>query len=294
MPASNAYDGEVFETGHIYVAPPDRHMLLEGDHIRITRGPKENRFRPAVDPLFRSAAFAHSERVIGIILSGALDDGTSGLWIVKSRGGIAIVQDPADAAVRSMPESASRAVAVDYSIPMSQMPALLERLCSNTTRPQQLKVDAANEADRLADVEIRTAIEGGSVAREIMQHGQLSPYACPECHGVLTALKEGGSIRYRCHTGHAYSTDALLSGITRSVDDGLWSAIRGTEECMMLLNHLGDHSAEQNDTRLAARFFRKAAEADDRLKLLKGLVMKNEALSADRITDEADQPPRFP
>jgi two-component system chemotaxis response regulator CheB len=126
--AANAFDGETIETSRIYVAPPDRHLLVESGRVRVTRGPRENRFRPAVDPLFRSAAAAYGRRVIGVVLSGALDDGTAGLWTIKHNGGTAVVQDPLDAEVPSMPENAMREVAVDYCISISEMAPLLARL----------------------------------------------------------------------------------------------------------------------------------------------------------------------
>ncbi len=288
LPAANAVDGELIEQGRIYVAPPDRHMLLEEGRIRITRGPKENRFRPAVDPLFRSAAYAYGAQVIGIILSGALDDGTSGLWTVKRRGGVAIVQHPRDAAVASMPESALREVEVDYNVPVAEMPALLERLCIEPVPSAINIIHATMEENKRTETEIRAAYDDTDAARQIMQFGEFSPYACPECHGVLTALQEGGRVRFRCHTGHAFSTDSLLANITERIDDSLWSAIRGMEESMMLLNHLGDHCAEVNQPRLAARYFQKAKEADTRLETLKSVVMTNEPLSNERIADEDD------
>lgn len=285
LPASNAYEGELIEEGRIYVAPPDRHMLLEDGRIRITRGPKENRFRPAVDPLFRSAGHTYGERVIGIILSGALDDGTSGLWTIKNRGGIAIVQHPRDAAVSSMPESALREVAVDYSLTIAEMPALLVRLCAKPIHSTKEIVEPTMEQNGLTEAEIRAAWEDGDGARKAAQYGELSPYACPECHGVLTALREGGRVRFRCHTGHAYTTDSLLTSLSENIDGSVWGAIRGIEESMMLLNHLGDHCAENNQPHLAAKYFQKAAEADARMQTLKGVVMGNESLSSERIAE---------
>ena len=286
LPAANAYDGELIEQGRIYVAPPDRHLVLEEGRIRVTRGPKENRFRPAVDPLFRSAAYAYGSRVIGVILSGALDDGTSGLWAVKQRGGVAIVQHPRDAAVPSMPESALREVTVDYSVPIAEMPALLERLCSEPIIPDQLNISLDMDEQQQTRAEIRTAMEDTEAARSVMQYGELSPYACPDCHGVLTALREGGRLRFRCHTGHAFSTDSLLAAITVHVDDNLWSAIRAVEESMMLMNQIGDHAAESNQPKLAAKYFQKAQEADQRLKVLKQFVVTNEPLSNELIAGE--------
>ena len=287
LPASNAYDGEPIELGRIYVAPPDRHMVLEEGRIRITRGPKENRFRPAVDPLFRSAAYVYGPRVIGIILSGALDDGTSGLWTVKHYGGIAIVQHPHDAAVSSMPESALQKVDVDYSLPVAEMSALLVRLCKESLAPESLNLSLTMKEQKQTETEIRTALDDTDAARDILQYGELSKYACPECHGVLVALREGDIIRFRCHTGHAYSNDSLLAAITGQIDESLWNAVRGVEESVFLLNHLGDHCAEVNQPRLAAKYFQKAKEADARLQALKSLVGSNELLSNDKIAEDA-------
>ncbi len=276
LPVSNAVDGEAIETGRIYIAPPDRHMVLEADCVRVTRGPKENRFRPAVDPLFRSAAYAFGRRVIGIILSGALDDGSSGLWTIKNSGGIAIVQHPRDAAVPSMPESALRLVDADYTAPVATIAAIIIQLCASAHTHSTENIQLNMEAKERADAEIRAAKNEGG-AYEIMQYGDLSPYACPECHGVLTALREGGRIRFRCHTGHAYSADSLLTSLLENIDDGLWNAIRGLEESAMLLNHLGDHSAERNQPNLAAQYFNKAKDATERISILKTLLTSTRA-----------------
>src|SRR5262249_43628279 len=139
--AAHAYDNEPIESNRIYVARPDYHLLVNKGKVRVTHGPKENRFRPAVDPLFRSAAFTYTNRVIGVILSGALDDGTAGLWAVKHYGGMAVVQDPRDAEVSSMPENAIRQVAVDHVVPASEIAELLVRLSKEplTEKPDVMK-----------------------------------------------------------------------------------------------------------------------------------------------------------
>ena len=225
---ANARDKEPILLNRIYVAPPDRHLLLEENRVRVTRGPKENRFRPAVDPLFRSAAYVYGPRVIGIVLSGALDDGTSGLWTIKEHGGTAIVQDPEDAAVASMPENALKQVAVDYRVPVAEMADLLVKLCAADIPAQKKTV--VEEQDQRMGEEIRIALQDDSSTQNILQFGELTPYACPECHGVLAAIMEGGRMRFRCHTGHAYSSDSLLLAITEKIDDSLWNVIRGVEE----------------------------------------------------------------
>ena len=283
--AAHAYDGESIEPNRIYVAPPDRHLLIEEGRVRVTRGPEENRFRPAVDPLFRSAAYVYRTRVIGVILSGALDDGTAGLWTVKHRGGIAIVQDPNDAEVASMPENALREVAVDYVVPVSEMADLLVRL-SNEQAAETSEVFM--EDDEKTKIEIRIAAEDSAFELGIMRLGELTPYTCPECHGVLTTLRNGKLMRFRCHTGHVFSAAALLTTVTENIEDSLYSAIRGVEESVMLLNHLGDHFAEVNQTKLTAMYFKKAKEAEARTRLIRQAVLSHEQLSKESLLQQAE------
>lgn len=258
----------------------------------MTRGPKENRFRPAVDPLFRSAAFAYGNRVIGVILSGALDDGTAGLWTIKNRGGLAIVQNPLDAEVPSMPENAMREVKVDYSVPVSEMADLLVRLSSEPIAPASeinMEENEKNAEDEKIEIEIRIAAQDSAFESGIMKLGELTPYTCPDCHGVLSTLKDGNRVRFRCHTGHAFSADSLLAAVTENIEDSLYDAIRGIEESMILLNHLGDHFAEFNQTRLAALYFQKAKEAEGRARVVRTAVFQHEQLSKESLLQEAGE-----
>lgn len=282
--ASNAIDNEVVTFNRIYVAPPDKHLLLEKGLVRVVRGPKENRFRPAVDPLFRSAAQSYGRRVIGIILSGALDDGTAGLWTIKSRGGLAIVQEPAEATFPSMPESALAAVDVDYRVPLAEMATLLVKLTAETVTEAS---EIAMEEQRKTTIKTRIAAQKPALGQGVMTLGTPSPYACPDCHGVLLAIADGDLIRYRCHTGHAHSADSLLATITEQVEDTLWSAIRGVEESILLLNNLGDHYAEKNQPKLAAMYFKKAQEAESRAELVRQAVFKHEQLTTASISTQA-------
>lgn len=284
--AAHAIEGEPIVFNRIYVAPPDRHLILENGFVRVTRGPKENRFRPAVDPLFRSAAYIYGSRVIGIVLSGALDDGTAGLWTIKSRGGIAVVQDPADAEVPSMPENALSAVETDYCVPLSEIGPLLVKL---TGEPAHELKEPDMEENKKVGLEVQIAAQDRALEQGMLQLGALTPYACPECHGVLSAIRDGDIIRYRCHTGHAYSADSLLTSITENIEDTLWSAIRGVEESIFLLNNLGDHYAERNQPKLAALYFKKAQEAASRAQLVRQAVLAHEQLTKDSISQEAGE-----
>lgn len=284
--ASNAIDKEEIKTSRIYVAPPDRHLVVEKGRVRVTQGPKENRFRPAVDPLFRSAAYAYGSRVIGVVLSGALDDGTAGLWAIKEHGGLAVVQDPEDAEVPSMPQSAIREVAVDYKVPVAEMGSLLTRLC---TAPEKNTTIMNTEEKELVKTEIEIALQDVEVKEGVMLFGKLAPYSCPECHGVLTELMENNRTRYRCHTGHAYSTDSLLATITERIEENLWNAVRSIKESMILLNHMGGHLAESNQPQQAAMYFNKAKEAESRESLVRKAILNHEFLSTENIDQETKE-----
>lgn len=281
--ASNAYDNEPIVTNHIYVAPPDHHMLIEYGRIRVTHGPKENRFRPAIDPLFRSAAYVYGNRVIGVILSGGLDDGTAGLWRVKFTGGLAIVQDPADAEVSSMPENALREVIVDYCVPLNDIASIL------IGSSQELVGNAELIKDDKTKIEINIAAQKNALEEGSLDIGILSPYTCPECQGVLSKIIDGDLSRYRCHTGHAYSADTLLASITEKIEDSLYSAIRGMDESILLLNHIGDHYAEINQPQLASAYFKKAKQALERSNPVRAAVQQHEQLSKIKLLNEPDE-----
>ena len=283
LEANHGYDGEPIKPRRIYIAPPDHHMLVENGTVRITRGPKENRFRPAIDPLFRSAAFYYGRKVTGVILSGALDDGTAGLWAVKHYGGKAIVQDPMEAEVRSMPESALRHVDVDYCLTVKEIIKYLVKMAGQKNFENEGK---DMEKDKKTEAEIRIAAEYNALEANIMKFGELTPFTCPECHGVLTALTEEKIERYRCHTGHAFSADSLLDALTENIEESLYNAIRGVDESIMLLNHMGDHFAEINQTKIAALYFKKAKEASDRSLLMRQAVVNHEHLNRQSIQGE--------
>src|ERR1051325_2332378 len=216
LPAGQPSDGDPIKPGRIYVGPNDHHLLLERGYVRVTKGPKENRFRPAVDPLFRSAAYIYSPRVIGVVLSGALDDGTAGLWAIKLRGGTAIVQDPEDAMHRSMPLSALDNVEVDYKLPVADIGPLLGRLTRAEAAAEPLI--AAAERDKM-ESEVKIARESDPRLEDVfLKHGQLSPFPCPECHGVLSMIRDGNIVRFRCHTGHGLSSGTLLESASEQVE----------------------------------------------------------------------------
>jgi two-component system chemotaxis response regulator CheB len=281
MPASNAKDMEQIEPGHIYVAPPDFHLLVEpSGHVRVTRGPRENRFRPAIDPLFRSAAHAFGPRVVGVILTGWLDDGMAGLWAVKERGGTAIVQHPDDSYAPAMPLNAIKHVEVDHILPLKEVAPLLVHL---TEAP------AGEEGGRAVseemEIEVKIAREDNALDSGILKWGEPSFYACPECHGVLLQLKEGDNLRFRCHTGHAYSVDSLLAEFTEKTEESLWSTIRALEEGVILMRNLSKHFSDQHNGTDAAALLTKADESQQRADLVRQAVMSHEILSKQKVAD---------
>ena len=187
LPVAHAVDDEPLRAGHVYVAPPDRHLVLELGRVRLTQGPHENRQRPAVDTLFRSAAYVYGSRTVGIVLSGALDDGTAGLWTIKDRGGLAIVQDPDEALFPSMPRSAMQHVTVDHVVPAAELAALLLGLLKAPT-----PAGADTAVSRELDVVNHIAKGDSALEAGVMEIGPATPYTCPDCSGVLLRLSEGG------------------------------------------------------------------------------------------------------
>jgi two-component system chemotaxis response regulator CheB len=284
LKAAHAINGAKVQAGRIYVAPPNLHMLIEDDHVRLTKGPKENRFRPAIDPLFRSAAYAYGPHVIGVVLTGTLDDGTAGLWAIKDRGGLAVVQDPKDAQFSSMPESALKGVEVDYCVPSAELPSLLIQL----TKKEIQEIPEINmKENKKTEVEVRIALEDNAFESGVMKLGDLTPFTCPECQGVLLKLQDGKIVRYRCHTGHAFSANTLLAAITESTEDILWSTIRSIEEGVMLLNEMGTDLTEAQP-KLAELYFKKAYEAEQRAKFLKQALMQHEQLSEEGLQQQIE------
>jgi two-component system chemotaxis response regulator CheB len=212
-----AKDGERVEARRVYVAIADRHLMLTEDGIRLTRGPKECRVRPAVDVLFHSAAVNNGSRVIGIIMSGALDGGTAGLWAVKDRGGLSYAQDPSEAMLSSMPESVIEHVEIDF-------------VGSTVLLAQQLSKAIGNRIDDQSwhEVKARHVIEnvislkGNGLEAGVMGLGKVSQFTCPNCHGVLVPIEEGSIVRFRCHTGHSFSMRSFICEVNAAIDSELW------------------------------------------------------------------------
>lgn len=267
MPVVMPRDMTPLEPSTVYVASPDRHLMVVDGCIRVTRGPKECRMRPAVDVLFRSAATAYKDRAIGVVLSGTLDDGTAGLWAIKDSHGFALVQDPSEASFDSMPRSAIDHVQVDFVGSAKELAMRIQALVSD----QAETTDAP--ATLQHDVENLIAAEGNGLKAGVMNLGKVSKYTCPDCHGVLVQIEEGSIVRFRCHTGHAFSLQTLLAEVSESIDSGLWDTLRAIEERIMLLKQTADLAEAADRHKVAKRFRSQAEEAENKLKPIRDLVM---------------------
>ena len=286
LKAAHARDGEPIRPGRIYIAPPNHHMLVHEGDIRLSRGPHENSARPAIDPLFRTAAKYYGDRVIGVVLSGGLDDGTVGLIDIKAAGGLAVVQDPADAICRSMPESAARHVQVDYLKPLNEIGPLLGRLvrepvaqngsrngdgkmASRTT----LRASDGKAAGSKAKDEPDIAEFGSNVMATSMSVAPPSPFTCPDCGGVLWEFNSDGVLRYRCHVGHGYTADSLVAAQTQKLEEALWIALRALEEAAGTHRRMAARARGSRMDHIAQSYEEGAATAEQHAALLLNLLL---------------------
>lgn len=267
LPASHATDGQPIQSGHIYVAPPDCHMLVEQGAIHLVRSPKENHTRPAIDPLFRSAAVSWGPAVIGVLLTGLLDDGTAGLQAIKRCGGIAIVQDPGDAESSSMPSSAIRYVEVDHVVPLTAMGELLTSLAIAPIQPTPtLEAQVVHENDIL--------LGKGNFMEHLEAIARPSTYVCPDCSGSLWELEGTKPKRYRCHTGHGFTLRSLTHAQGEATDMARWSGFRALQEKELLLKSLAGSHREAKDLGEAARLDEEARRIASHAELLRDMIEK--------------------
>ena len=270
LPVAPAVNGELIQPGRIYVASADRHLMIEDDHIRLTRGPRENRTRPAIDVLFRSAAYNLGARVIGVLLSGLLDDGTPGLWAIKDRGGIALVQSPDEAFYPSMPESAIEHVRVDAVLPVQELAATLVEWTQAS-----FETEEAAPASESMQIEYRIELEENPLEQGILRLGPFSSNTCPECHGTMVKIQEGSIVRFRCHTGHSYSIQTLLAHVNETIDDHVWSAIRAIDERILVLHQMAEMAQREDET---AQCLEQVKLAGERVEVLRQLVLDTQNL----------------
>ncbi|MBV9506723.1 MAG: chemotaxis protein CheB [Acidobacteriia bacterium] len=264
IPAVQAADGTLFETGRIYVAPPDRHLLFQDGTVRVIRGPKENRHRPSIDVLFRSAAMAHGANVLGVLLSGSDDDGSAGLMSIKHRGGLTIVQNPSDAAYPHMPQNALRTVGPDFILPIAEIGPLIKNLVEGENQN-------SSEAG-MSELENNPAGHEEVPPQDTNSIGVPSAFTCPDCSGTLWELQDGELLRYRCRVGHAYSSDSMIDAQSDAVERALWSAVRTLEESASICRRIASKT-----TILQRELNQKAEERQEHARVIRKLLLEGTA-----------------
>jgi two-component system, chemotaxis family, protein-glutamate methylesterase/glutaminase len=270
LPAAHAVDEEPVRRGRIYIAPPGMQTYLQRGRIAVRRGPHENDHRPSVDALFRTAAHHYGPRVIGVVLSGALDDGTAGLLAIKRAGGTTLVQDPHDAAFPAMPANAIEAVEPDFILATNDLaPMLVELAATEVDTPQlpsEVPLETAEEAPRSED------------AKRSDELGAASQFVCPACSGTLYEINDGRILRFRCRVGHAYSADSLEAANGNGTERALWAALRALEERSALLKKLADYARRRNHGTLAAMYEERAGRMERDVRAIHDLITTGPAL----------------
>ncbi len=285
LPARAAVNGAPIEPGTIHVAVPDCHLLLEPDRMRLAHGPKENYARPAVDVLFRSAAWALGPRVVGVVLTGNLDDGTAGLWAVKERGGIAIAQSPDEASYPSMPRSAVRRVAMDAVVPLAGMAQTIVGFCEEGIMPRKER-----GATDMMKAEIGAA-RGEARGGDPMRFGPFVANTCPECHGAMSEIREGSIIRYRCHTGHAFTLDSLYELSHTQIGNSLWNALRAIDERIVLAQRLERQARGDGETKLAEAYGKHADLTKEWGRRVRDVILDVGLQASETIPPPEEYPP---
>ena len=283
LPVAQADEASHLRDGEILVAPPDRHLIVYDHRVTLSRGPRENGHRPAVDVLFRSAARAMGAKTIGVVLSGALDDGAAGLVAITLRGGVGIVQDPEDALHPSMPRNAIEAAHPEHVLPVEKIAALLAQL---------VQQDAGGDEDGPSDLmEMETAMADldPDSLNDPDRPGDPVGLSCPDCNGSLFQIHEGDLIRFRCRVGHAWSPQSLLAEQSASMEGALWMALRSLEEKAALSRDMSVRATERGHDRTAERFSDDAREAIHAANLVRDLIARAAAGSISL----ADEPPKI-
>jgi two-component system chemotaxis response regulator CheB len=265
LPVRSAYSGAAIDFGTVHVAVPGLHLLVHDGHLLLRRGPRENLARPAVDPLFRSAVATFGARVIGVILSGALNDGSAGLRAIKQCGGLAVVQHPADAACPDMPVNAMRHVEVDHVVPAADIGPLLTRLAREPAGPTppipfRIRLEAEIAAQELSGMAVDD------------QLGTPSRFTCPECHGAIWEIDDGSLLRYRCHVGHAFTAETMLAAQATQAEELLWSLMRAHQERSALARRLAEREQARSRPELARMYMARVRGYDEDAEVLRDLL----------------------
>lgn len=262
-------DDTVIKKGTVYFAQPNKHLIIKNGKVKLGGGPEENRWRPSIDVLFRSAAADFDGHTIGIILTGMLDDGTAGMLAIKRCGGTCIVQDPNEAEYPEMPLSVLKEIAVDHCIPLLEMGAVISNVIST-----KKVVNTIIPSDIIKEVQISE--EGIGTIDELKQLGESTVFSCPDCGGVLFELKNDSVTRYKCHTGHTYSVNDLLLKQNKALESSLWVAVRSLEERKKLLSQLSEKNSQRGFQRSALDYKEKINELQKHVDNLKGVLFATE------------------
>jgi two-component system chemotaxis response regulator CheB len=273
LAASFARNGEAMERGRIYIAPPACHLLVDGDRLGLGHGPRENYARPAIDPLFRSAAVCCGHRTTGVVLTGTMGDGAAGLQALKECGGLTVVQDPSDAAFAEMPATALRLAKPDHVAALRAMPELLVQLVKRPAGP------AVQTPERLK-TEVDIARNGHSSMSTMDRIGRRSVMSCPDCNGVLWEIDEDDVVRYRCHVGHAYTAELLSLSLDDNLRRALGSALRALDERIALARKLHQQASDSGHRLLAESWARKLREAEGEAKILRDSARRTDEIAS--------------
>ena len=273
-----ATENASIQKDHIYIASPNLHLLVKKGNILLGRGPEENRWRPSIDVLFRSAAAAYSTRAIGVVLTGLLNDGTTGMLAIKRSGGTCIVQDPNEAEYPDMPLSVLDNMEVDYCITLAQMGEVI----SGITRTNPEEIPAPNDVIIESQIAEKVVVDYDNVK----QLGEKSIYACPDCGGGLWNIKKDGegqgkTDRYRCHIGHSYSEKDLVKKQGEVFESTLWTALRIMEERKTLLRKMEADHAKRGFSTLAKSYKEKGDGIQKHVDKMKEVLYASQKLEND-------------
>jgi two-component system chemotaxis response regulator CheB len=271
---AHARDGESLEAGRILIAPPDHHLLVMSETVRVVRGPHENNHRPAIDPLFRSIALARGPAAIAVVLTGALDDGAAGVAAVAARGGRVVVQDPEEALYPAMPTNAIAAHRPDYIARLAEIPAIIDRLARESLPASQGEVmdDQLALEQSFAAFEL-AAIHGNGAP------GQPAGFGCPTCGGSLWETKDGDVLRFRCRVGHAFAPESLLHSQEARLEEALWTALRALEERRSLSLRLCERMNSRGLSQRANHYASVAADLERQANIVRDVLLTGAATS---------------
>jgi two-component system chemotaxis response regulator CheB len=274
LPAAFATDNDVLRKGRIYIAPPDRHLIVDDGRLSLGEGPRENNTRPAIDPMLRSAAACCGPRAIGVVLTGTLGDGASGLWAVGQCGGVTVVQDPKDAEFAEMPLTALNRAKPDHVIGLADMPALLGSLAQQPAGQSQ-------PVPHSIKYEVEIARGAYSSMSNMDGIGRRSVLACPDCGGVMWEIDEDALVRFRCHVGHTYTAEVMSLALDENLRRALASALRALEERVALARKLERQALDSGHRLLAENWADRAREFEREMDVIRMSVLRMERLAAE-------------